>query len=273
LFEKCSSVLPFSAPAPELIGREMGKLDEAEELVREALELDRRLFGETHANVDASLNNLGTILQLRGDFDAASDIFRRALAVNRAVYGEEHTAVAFSSNSVGHIYLMRGDAAGAVAFYREAHRLYLQLVGEHHPNTQTVALNLARALREAGMHAEAGRVYRTVLAGLDPDNPQHRTRLIGARVGLGRVLTLEGRFAEAQPLLELALEASLEQFGPDDWRTGEARLALGSHLLAVRQTDRAGTLLLEAHANLGRHARAQPILAAQAAAAVERLRR
>jgi hypothetical protein len=59
-----------AASLANLIGREMGKLEEAGALVREALELDRRLFGETHANVAASLNNLGTILRLSGDFVA-----------------------------------------------------------------------------------------------------------------------------------------------------------------------------------------------------------
>jgi eukaryotic-like serine/threonine-protein kinase len=256
-----------------LIGREMGKLEEAEALVREALELDRRLFGETHANIAASLNNLGTILQLSGDFVAAEDVFRQSLAVNRAVFGEQHTAVALNYNSIAQTYLLRGDAAGAAPLYRESHEQYVRLLGEQHPYAQTVALNLARALREAGVRAEAERIYRDMLGALEADNPQHRTCLIGARVGLGQVLTLDGRLAEAQPLLERALEGSLPHFGHEDWRTGEARLALGSCYLAARQFARAEPLLLEAHANLGKHARAQPILAAQATAALERLRR
>jgi eukaryotic-like serine/threonine-protein kinase len=256
-----------------LIGREMGKLDEAEALVREALELDRRVFGETHANVAASLNNLGNILQMQGNFAAAEDVFRQSLAVNRQVFGEHHNSVALNYNSIAQTFLLRGDASGAVPLYRKSYGLYTQLLGEGHPYAQTVALNLARALREAGLRSEAEGIYRDMLGALDADNAQHHTRLIGARVGLGQVLTLEGRLDDAQPLLEQALEGSLAQFGPVDWRTGEARLALGSCLLAARQYARAEPLLLEADATLREHAHAQPRLASQAAAALDRLRR
>jgi hypothetical protein len=71
--------------------------------------------------------------------------------------------------------------------------------------------------------------------------------------------------ADLERLLEDARDLSRERFGKDDWRTGEATLALGQCLLASGQRTRAEALIREADTTLQAHRRDQPRLALQAA--------
>jgi len=48
-----------------MLFHDQGKLDEAEPLFREALEVRRRTLGDTHPNTLANINNLGLLLKAR----------------------------------------------------------------------------------------------------------------------------------------------------------------------------------------------------------------
>jgi len=66
---------------------------------------------------------------------------------------------------------------------------------------------------------------------------------------------------------------SRDEFGPQHWRTAEARLALGECLFLRRQYRRAESLLREAYVVLDRDRRAQPLVARDAGKALQRLYR
>jgi hypothetical protein len=146
-----------------------------------------------------------------------------------------------------------------------------QLVGDDHRNTSAVKLHLGRALRESGRPAEAERVLRSALSKLDSSSPEAGLLMIPAQVVLGRTLTGMARAGEALPLLEPTVEMSRRQFGPADWRTAEAALALGECRLALGEFSRAEPLLRQADSLFGQRRRARPVLAAEAETAVRRL--
>eukprot|EP00964_Phaeocystis_antarctica_P047600 scaffold27536_cov63-Phaeocystis_antarctica.AAC.1 len=53
-----------------------GKVDEAEPLFREALEMDRETLGDRHPSTLTSTNNLGLLLKDKGDLAAAEPLLR-----------------------------------------------------------------------------------------------------------------------------------------------------------------------------------------------------
>ena len=70
----------------------LGRIDEAEALTLEALNLRRAILGGEHPAVAQSLNGLAQIYLARGGPDqlsAAERLFREALKISRAVHGEE----------------------------------------------------------------------------------------------------------------------------------------------------------------------------------------
>jgi hypothetical protein len=82
----------------------------------------------------------------------------------------------------------------------------------------------------------------------------------------------QGRAGEALPILEQVVEQWRKQFRADHWRVGDALLAYGKALAAEGRFSDAEPVLRAARAVLEKNAKARPRLAAQAAAAVEKLR-
>ena len=71
-----------------------GHYDESAQFNREALEIDRRIFGEQHPAVAEELNNLGAIEFNRGNLPAAENNYRQSLAIVEHWYGPDHPETA-----------------------------------------------------------------------------------------------------------------------------------------------------------------------------------
>ena len=249
-----------------LVG-DMNRVDEGEALAREALALDRRMFGDQHDYTAESLARVSTALRVKGDFDGAEQFIRQALAVNRGLFGAEHSRVAANLNSLALALHGKGEVDAALPLFRQAVAQYERLVGRGHRNTVGARINLGRLLRETGKPGEAEESFRAAVGGLDAAKFGDRAPLVMAETGLSRALTDQGRAAEARPTAERSLAMAVERFGNDDWRTAEARLALGECLAALGDRARAKALFQEADAALSKQRRAQPRLARQAATA------
>ncbi|MEA2715811.1 MAG: hypothetical protein QOI99_128, partial [Actinomycetota bacterium] len=88
-------------------------LPRAEACFREALELDRSLWGDDHPKVSTSLNYLGGVTRDLGDLETATAMIGQALAIDRAAYGDEHPRVAARLNNLAGVVRRQGDMAEA----------------------------------------------------------------------------------------------------------------------------------------------------------------
>jgi tetratricopeptide (TPR) repeat protein len=240
--------------------------------VREALGLDRKMFGDRHGYVAEDLRLLGLMRRLKGDFVEAEQLYQQALAVNRSLYGEEHANIAIGLSAVGGARMLRGDTAGSIAPLRASYEMYGRLNGPRHRNTLILGYRLARALG-ATDPAAAERLFRDVTARLDTSAVGNGATRVDGALGLGRLLTAHGRAAEARPLLEHTLVVARAVPNIEAWRLAEAQLALGECLTALGDRATAEPLVTAARATLGPQRRVQPGLAAQADAALARLRK
>ncbi len=247
--------------------------DEAESLLRQALAINRKVLGEQSEPVSANIANLALIVRDRGDLDEAERLLQRSLVIDRALYGPEDMRIGFDLNELAVVMRLNGRSEAAIPVLREARTMVSHLVSPTEPGALAVTGHLATALRETGRLEEAEALFRDVLARLDTTNVNAQLMAIPYRVRLGRTLTATGRAAEALPMLESGLAMARTRFGDADWRTAEAMMGLGDCLVALRRYDRAGPLLLEAHASLDRQRKAQPRMAEQADDALARFQR
>jgi eukaryotic-like serine/threonine-protein kinase len=250
----------------------LGRLDEADSLLREALTLNRKMFGENHEAVSANLSNLALIVRERGDFDEAERLLEEALKVDRKLYGEQHMNVGFDMNEIAVVLRLRGRPDSAIAMLRPALAMTRELQGDQLA-TQTILINLGRALDEAHHYGEAERLLRGALAKLDTSNANAQLSIIPARVGLARVLVHTHRAGEALPIAQSAVSMSRALHGADHWRTGEAELVVAECLMAAGDRSAAGEPLRSGREALMKQRRAHPLLAAEADTAGERLAR
>lgn len=254
-----------------MLARQLDRLDEGEALTREALALDRQLFGERHSFVAQSLANLGVILRLKGDFDEAEVLLHQAMDINRSLFGDQHQTLAADYSHLAQIALQRDDLATAVRFAGEALAQYRALLGDDHYNTVVTMGSAARMLAEAGRAAEAEPLAREALGHLDPDDPGQRTQFITTQRTLGDALLRQGRVAEALPILERTVDMARREFGEATPRTADAELTYGRALVANGRPADAEPLVGTARLTLERYRQAQPRLTAQATALAESL--
>jgi CHAT domain-containing protein/tetratricopeptide (TPR) repeat protein len=138
--------------------------EEAANLFRRALEIQRRWLGERHPDTAASYGGLALTLQARGDLPGAEAIARKALAIDLEKLGERHRETATSYNNLAMVLRARGDLPGAEAMHRRALAIRLEVLGERHPYTLISYNNLAVVLHTRGDLPGAEAMHRKALA-------------------------------------------------------------------------------------------------------------
>ena len=83
--------------------KDANRLEEAEPLMRRALEIDEQSYGQDHPRVARDLNNLAQLLQDTNRLEEAEPLMRRALEIDEQSYGQDHPDVAIRLNNLAHV--------------------------------------------------------------------------------------------------------------------------------------------------------------------------
>src|SRR5439155_23431868 len=142
-----------AAWAPILHG--LGRDDEAERLLRHAIDVLEETFGPKHPEVAGAWNNLAAVLQKRGDYEEADDAYRRALTAKELLLGREHPSVGITLNNLAVNARKRGRSDEAEALYRRALSILDGRVEPDHPNLLLTRRNYAKLLRSLDREDEA----------------------------------------------------------------------------------------------------------------------
>ena len=142
-----------------------GAYDKAAELLKEALDISRRLypkekFPEGHPSIAFCLNGLGAALDARGEYAKAEALWREVLEMRRRLYPPEkfpggHAELANSLYSLGYVLRKQGEYDKAEPFCHDAvdmcRRLYpKEKFPDGHPSLSHSLNNLGDLLQELG---------------------------------------------------------------------------------------------------------------------------
>lgn len=97
-----------------------GHYDESAQFNHQALDIDRRLFGEQHPAVAEELNNLGAIEADRGDYPASESYYRQSLAIVERWYGSDHPETAANLTALAQTLTLENRIADAQALLQRA---------------------------------------------------------------------------------------------------------------------------------------------------------
>ncbi len=178
-----------------------GEHSEAVRLNREALRLGRERWGEDHPRLLTALNNLGMNLRRMEDLAGAEEAYKEALRVDRASFGEEHVNNMLLGN-LGGVYYARGELEEAMPLYVQARQAVLDTAGPKHWHVYYYDLRIARTRNGQGavLAAVAEAELRRALERWRPELGDHWRVDEGMSV-LGESISVQGRCAEAEPLL------------------------------------------------------------------------
>ena len=122
------------------------------------------LYGNEHANIAESYDNIGLIYSNLGNNQKALEFHRKALVINEKVFGQEHSSTAFSYNNIGLVYYGLGDYDRALAYFSKAMSIREKILGLEHPDTAISSNCIGEVYRNLCNYEEAMKYCAKALA-------------------------------------------------------------------------------------------------------------
>ncbi len=222
-----------------------GKLDRAEKLYREALAIKERVLSPRHPSLVDALSSLGRLLMDRGAFAEAAPYIERAAAIASESMDENDFHRLAAEINLASLRRESGELEISERLYRLALRRLIGLVGENHAATARVRSLLAGNLRELHRLEEAEPMARRALdaqRGLAVP-PLH---LAASAMALGSILVDRGRYDEARPLFDEALDIRRSALPPDSWKVAETELERARWMVSTGRDEDARAELVKA---------------------------
>ena len=208
-----------------------GRAGEAEVRFRKSLAMWQRLSSTARSEWVAPLNNLANALASQGRYLEAHTYYLETLDVARRTSSERHRHFATACNNLATNLLRRGLPSEAQPYFERCLKIRAAVLEQDHPDTGQAHFNLALNLlqrdkpQDAKPHLErAVRVFEARLG-------DHADTALGCRE-LGSLLSTQGDFAAAEPLLRRA-----EQLHRAAWGMGHADAAQSAAVLAQHFVD------------------------------------
>ncbi len=188
---------------------------QAEQWLKEGVEIIKNRLGEEHNDVATSLNNLASLYQSQGRYGEAEPLLKQALEIFKKLLGEEHPDVATSLNNLAFLYSLQGRYEEVEPLYLQALEMYKKLLGEEHPDVALSLNNLAGLYYSQGRYEKAEPLYLQAL--------EMRQKLLGSEhpsvpSSLNNLATLyrsQGKYGEAEPLYKQSLEMIQKLLGQE----------------------------------------------------------
>ncbi len=210
---------------------EYGDVHQAWQLTREALAIEKRLYGANDLRISTSLNALGWLHLRQGDWAAAEPLLRQSIGLLRQAYGPDHAYLSMPLANLA-MALMRADRhEEALPFAQESARLAALHHGEVSDEAAARVGVWATILQQSGRLEEAEdrfrEAVRTARARAQQLAREGSLPLATALSNLGLFLYECGRPEEAvQPLRQaLALQAQINGEDSRPWAIPAFNLA------------------------------------------------
>jgi len=213
----------------------LGRYDEAEPLLRSALDTHRGLGGEANRELAESLNALALLLHDRGRLSEAESLYRESLAQLRRLRERGHPDVTerdvtAALNNVALVLSDLGDDAQAERLFREVLAGDRALLGSRNADVATDLNNLGRLLLTRGDAAAAVPLLQEAAMTLR----ELRHPAVGVVLGnLGAALCAAGQGADARASFEEAIASGREGLGASHPELGKALAKYGACLLQL----------------------------------------
>ncbi|MFK8030682.1 MAG: tetratricopeptide repeat protein [Gammaproteobacteria bacterium] len=187
--------------------------DEAEPLLRRAVDLAVEAHGPDHLEVAAAQKDLGEVLWRTGQYDEAKVMHGSALDIIEQFYGREHPDYAVNTAKLGMAYFREGDYDEALTLFKQSLEIYQRLELTDSSDYADVLSDLGGVkVRQNNLDAAAEdfqsalKVWRSHYGEVHPN-------IATVLSNLGAVAAKQGRFDEASDYYQRALEMRRSLYG------------------------------------------------------------
>ncbi len=214
-----------------LVRMDEAKLDEAEQLVRQGLDVSRTISPAmeqgTRPVAAEAMVALGSVLEAKGNYTEAVNVLEGALKLRpHSEIPDADTAA--NLRELANVHFYQGHYTVAESLNQQVLSMHRTLYGEKHPEVAEDLNNLGAIQNEIGNLFEAEAQYRRSLAITEAwYGPQH-PKTAEDLTSLGRVLVKEKRYTDAKTVLGSALEIQKTIHGHDHPAVASALNELGN---------------------------------------------
>ena len=178
-----------------------GRLERAEWFLREAMAIQRELYGERHHETASTMSQLGTLLTAQGRKEEGEQLARTAVASVRATYPDGHPTLASALREHAFTLEFLRRWPEAVEPLREALEIRRRFLGPNSIDVAMSSMDLSNALNFNNEYVESEQLARDAIRIFTQELGDASSMTIFAGVHLGEALRGQGRYAEAEPLL------------------------------------------------------------------------
>ena len=193
----------------------LGEYIQAKELHEKALTIRKKIFGEDHAHVATSYNNLASVYNSLGEYNQAKELYEKALTIRKKIFGEDHADVATSYNDLAIVYNSLGENSQAKKLHEKALMINKKIFGEDHANVATSYNNLALVYSHLGEYKQAKELHEKALMIYKKIFGEDHADVATSYNNLALVYNHLGENSQAKELHEKALKIYKKIFGED----------------------------------------------------------
>ncbi len=227
------------------VSTQLGQLERADTLLRQALDDRRKLLGPDHADVAHSLLALGELRNAQAQFDTAERLIRDAMQMSKRHLAADHPQIAEVTDALGAVLENRGSYADAITVYEEAVRLR-SAKRDTTPELAASMTGLVNNYFYLGNYAAADSLGKIVLGLSRRLYGEHHPHVADDLINVGAIQYELGKYAEAEKLDREALAIKKAWYGPNHWATAAALTMVGRAMRPQNKMHEADSVLREA---------------------------
>jgi eukaryotic-like serine/threonine-protein kinase len=224
------------------IYQKMGEFEQADSLLRSALDQQRSISGSDSIETAEDLVALGLLRSDRGKYKEAETLVREALTIDNTQQPRGAPALAKATESLGRVLENAGSYERAVKVLDEAVRLQSASGGEQADLARTLT-SLGEAQFSLGRYAAAESLSQRALAIDRQIFGERHPFVANDLIDLGNVQNQLGRYAEAERQFRQAVEIAGSWYGRDNPETASDMVTLAQTLTYEKRYDQAEELL------------------------------
>lgn len=213
--------------ALSLLRADQSKLDEAEDMARQAMEQAQATLGPTHPAALRAATVLGRILSDRGQYPAAIELLQRSSSEAEAARSDE-ALLAGVLFELANALFYSGRYGECERLNRRLIEMHRRLHGHRHPAVAEDLVNLGAVEFELGRYPQAEAFYRQALEITRDWYGEQHHRTAANLTMLSRALIRLNRQAEAVELLERSLAIRERVYGKASPQTASTWNEIGT---------------------------------------------
>ncbi|KAH8647477.1 hypothetical protein BGZ60DRAFT_521339 [Tricladium varicosporioides] len=180
-----------------------GRWKEAEELIMQLIETQKRVLGQEHPDTLCSIANLALVYWNQGRWKEAEGLGLQVIELMKKLLGEEHPDTLYSRANLASVYWNQGRWKEAEELELQMIELMKKLLGEEHPDTLSIIANLALTYGSQGRWKEAEELQLQVIGPMKHLLGEEHPDMLCCIANLALTYGGQGRWKEAE---ELGLE-------------------------------------------------------------------